>query len=134
VCESLNLNPNYTMAMKVVLCFTASRTNAAISRAASFVKAAGGLGLIISRNPVYTLSPCNDDFPCVAVDYELGTDILSYIRSTRSPVVKIQRSRTLSGQPVGTKVVNFSSRGPNSMSPAILKVCLKLLIKKCCNI
>jgi len=41
----------------------------------------------------------------------------------RSPVVKIQPSRTLVGQPVGTKVATFSSRGPNSISPAILKVC-----------
>ncbi|XP_023644930.1 subtilisin-like protease SBT3.3 isoform X3 [Capsella rubella] len=121
VCESLNLNPNSTMAGKVVLCFTTSRTNTAIASAASFVKTAGGLGLIISRNPVYTLAPCGDDFPCVAIDYELGTNILSYIRSTKSPVVKIQPSKTLSGQPVGTKVVHFSSRGPNSMSPAILK-------------
>ncbi|KAL1213019.1 Subtilisin-like protease SBT3.3 [Cardamine amara subsp. amara] len=121
VCESLNLNPNHTMARKVVLCFTTLRANTAISRAASFVKTAGGLGLIVSRNPVYTLAPCDVDFPCIAIDYELGTDILSYIRSTRSPLVKIQPSRTLTGQPVGTKVVHFSSRGPNSISPAILK-------------
>lgn len=66
-----------------MLCFTTSRRNAAISSAASFVKTAGGLGLIVSRNPVYSPAPCNDDFPCVAIDYELGTDILSYIRSTR---------------------------------------------------
>lgn len=42
----------------------------------------------------------------------------------RSPVVKIKPSRTMVGQPVGTKVATFSSRGPNSISPAILKVCL----------
>jgi len=35
--------------------------------------------------------------------------------------VKIQPSRTLVGEPVGTKVATFSSRGPNSISPAILK-------------
>jgi len=40
----------------------------------------------------------------------------------RSPVVKIQPSRTLIGQPVGTKVASFSSRGPNPISAAILKV------------
>nr|VDD44424.1 unnamed protein product [Brassica oleracea] len=120
-CESLNLNSNRTMAGKIVLCFTTTRGYTTVSRAASFVKRAGGLGLIIARNPGYTLNPCKDDFPCVAVDYELGTDILFYIRSSGSPVVKIQPSRTMVGQPVGSKVATFSSRGPNSISPAILK-------------
>ncbi|WZZ59844.1 hypothetical protein YC2023_059951 [Brassica napus] len=120
-CESLNLNSNRTMAGKIVLCFTTTRGYTTVSRAASFVKRAGGLGLIIARNPGYTLNPCKDDFPCVAVDYELGTDILFYIRSNGSPVVKIQPSRTMVGQPVGSKVATFSSRGPNSISPAILK-------------
>ncbi|KAG5384759.1 hypothetical protein IGI04_036229 [Brassica rapa subsp. trilocularis] len=120
-CESLNFFPIRAMAGKVVLCFTTSRRYTTLSRDASFVKRAGGLGLIIARTPGYTVSPCKDDFPCVAVDYELGTDILFYIRSTRSPVVKIQRSRAIVGQPVGTKVATFSSRGPNSISPAILK-------------
>ncbi|VYS47853.1 unnamed protein product [Arabidopsis thaliana] len=121
VCESLNLNSNRTMAGKVVLCFTTARDFTVVSTAASIVKAAGGLGLIIARNPGYNLAPCSDDFPCVAIDNELGTDILFYIRYTGSPVVKIQPSRTLVGEPVGTKVATFSSRGPNSISPAILK-------------
>lgn len=120
-CESLNFNPIRAMAGKVVLCFTTSRRYTTLSGDASFVKRAGGLGLIIARSPGYTLTPCKDDFPCVAVDYELGTDILFYIRSNGSPIVKIQPSRTIVGQPVGTKVATFSSRGPNSISPAILK-------------
>lgn len=69
------------MAGKVVLCFTTSRGYSAVSSAAAFVKRAGGLGVIIARNPGYTLNPCKDDFPCVAVDYELGTNTLFYIRS-----------------------------------------------------
>nr|AAD03431.1 similar to the subtilase family of serine proteases (Pfam: PF00082, score; 45.8, E=1.1e-11, n=2) [Arabidopsis thaliana] len=81
----------------------------------------GGLGVIIARHPGYAIQPCLDDFPCVAVDWELGTDILLYTRSSGSPVVKIQPSKTLVGQPVGTKVATFSSRGPNSIAPAILK-------------
>jgi len=46
----------------------------------------------------------------------------------RLPVVKIQPSKTLVGQPVGTKVADFSSRGPNSIEPAILKVCSGFLL------
>ena len=70
------------MAGKVVLCFTTARDFTVVSTAASIVKAAGGLGLIIARNPGYNLAPCSDDFPCVAIDNELGTDILFYIRYT----------------------------------------------------
>ncbi|KAH0939033.1 hypothetical protein HID58_006494, partial [Brassica napus] len=120
-CEDLSLNSNDTMVGKVVLCFTASSSSGSVSSAAGSVKKAGGLAVIIARHPGSDLEPCLDDFPCVSVDYELGTNILLYIRSTGSPVLKIQPSTTLVGQPVGTKVASFSSRGPNSIAPAILK-------------
>ncbi|EFH48780.1 predicted protein [Arabidopsis lyrata subsp. lyrata] len=120
-CERLLINSNRTMAGKVVLCFTESPYSISVSRAARYVKRAGGLGVIIAGQPGNVLRPCLDDFPCVSVDYELGTYILFYIRSNGSPVVKIQPSRTLIGQPVGTKVASFSSRGPNPISAAILK-------------
>ncbi|KAG5410826.1 hypothetical protein IGI04_007145 [Brassica rapa subsp. trilocularis] len=120
-CEDLSLNSNDTMVGKVVLCFTTSSSSGSVSSAAGSVKKAGGLGVIIARHPGSDLEPCLDDFPCVSVDYELGTNILLYIRSTGSPVLKIQPSTTLVGQPVGTKVASFSSRGPNSIAPAILK-------------
>ncbi|KAL0730796.1 hypothetical protein Bca4012_026890 [Brassica carinata] len=88
------------MAGKVVLCFTTSPYDTTVSRASRYVKRAGGLG-------------CADDFPCVSVDYELGTNILLYIRSSGLPFVKIQPSRTLIGQPVGTKagVVSITAAG-----------------------
>ncbi|CAN8246596.1 unnamed protein product [Cochlearia groenlandica] len=117
-CEYLSFNPNRTMAGKVVLCFTSSGS---VLGPARDVKEAGGLGLIVARHPSNVVRQCLDDFPCISVDYELGTDILLYIRSNESPVVKIQPSRTLTGQPVGTKVAYFSSRGPNSITAAILK-------------
>ncbi|KAH0898693.1 hypothetical protein HID58_048261 [Brassica napus] len=72
-----------------------------------------------SGNPTHLLLPSRN-FPSVAVDFELGTDILFYLRSTRSPIVKIGDSRTLVARPVATKVATFSSRRPNSISPAIL--------------
>ncbi|XP_010455450.1 PREDICTED: subtilisin-like protease SBT3.10 [Camelina sativa] len=116
-CENLSANPDSAMEGKVVLCFAANKpTNAAITA----VRNAGGLGLIIARNPTHLLSPTRN-FPYVSVDFELGTDILFYIRSTRSPIVKIDASRTLVARSVSTKEATFSSRGPNSVSPAILK-------------
>ncbi|CAH2070927.1 unnamed protein product [Thlaspi arvense] len=120
-CESLHINSDVTMAGKIVLCFTESPYGTAVLRAARFVSQAGGVGVIIAGQPGNIFRPCLDDFPCVAVDYELGTHILLYIRSSGLPVVKIQPSKTLIGQPVGTKVATFSSRGPNPISAAILK-------------
>ncbi|XP_024010520.1 subtilisin-like protease SBT3.10 isoform X2 [Eutrema salsugineum] len=124
-CEKLSANPNKTMEGKVVLCFTTETTVPPVINAITAVRDAGGLGVIIARNPTHLLIPTSN-FPCVTVDFELGTDILFYIRSTRSSIVKIQASRTLVANYVATKVATFSSRGPNSISPAILKVSTSL--------
>ncbi|KAG6756723.1 hypothetical protein POTOM_040163 [Populus tomentosa] len=120
VCQSLLVDAS-TVAGKVVLCF-ASMTPGAVRSAAEVVKEAGGAGLIVAKNPSEALSPCTDGFPCTEVDFEIGTQILFYIRSTRSPVVKLSPSKTIVGKPVLAKVAHFSSRGPNSIAPAILKV------------
>ena len=70
------------VAGKVVLCFT-SMNPGAVRSASEVVKEAGGVGLIVAKNPSEALYPCTDGFPCVEVDYEIGTRILFYIRSTR---------------------------------------------------
>ncbi|KAJ6293385.1 hypothetical protein OIU78_025375 [Salix suchowensis] len=119
VCQFLSVNAS-TVAGKVVLCFT-SLTLGAVRSASEVVKEAGGAGLIVAKNPSESLYPCTDGFPCIEIDYEIGTQILFYIRSTRSPVVKLSPSRTIVGKPVLAKVAHFSSRGPNSIAPAILK-------------
>ncbi|KAI9173469.1 hypothetical protein LWI28_001797 [Acer negundo] len=120
VCQSLSLNAT-KVAGKVVLCFTSVTRRIAIISAASVVLEAGGIGLIVAKNPSDVFSPCGDNFPCIEVDYEVGTQILFYIRSSRSPLVKLSPSRTLVGKPLLAKVAFFSSRGPNSLAPAILK-------------
>ncbi|XP_010436973.1 PREDICTED: subtilisin-like protease SBT3.9 isoform X1 [Camelina sativa] len=117
-CAKLSANP---MEGKVVLCFTAdiNPRSRVVTNARTAVKNAGGLGVIIARNP-RPVNPTHN-FPCVTVDFELGTDILFYIRSTISPMAKIHAPRTFVSHPVATKVASFSSRGPNSISPMILK-------------
>ena len=71
------------MAGKVVLCFTPTARRAAVTSATAVVKEAGGVGLIVAKNPSDALYPCKGGFPCIEVDYEIGTRILFYIRSTR---------------------------------------------------
>lgn len=82
VCQSLSLNATSVVG-KVVLCFTSTTSGAALVTAAEDVKAAGGVGVIAAKNPSDALYPCSDDFPCIEVDYEIGTQILFYIRSAR---------------------------------------------------
>ncbi|XP_056851667.1 subtilisin-like protease SBT3.15 [Raphanus sativus] len=63
----------------------------------------------------------DESYPYILTSYEQGVDILQYIRTTRSPTVRISAATTLTGPPEAAKVVAFSSRGPNPVSPAILK-------------
>ncbi|XXG76179.1 hypothetical protein AAC387_Pa08g0589 [Persea americana] len=116
ICELLTPN-NRTMAGKVVLCF--GITSDASLIASDAINASGGVGVIIAKSPS-TIRPC-DELPCFKVDYEVGTQILSYIGSSKAPVVKLSPSQTLVGKPLSAKIARFSSRGPNSLSPEILK-------------
>ncbi|KAI8569933.1 hypothetical protein RHMOL_Rhmol02G0316400 [Rhododendron molle] len=120
VCESLSLNPKF-VAGKVVLCFTSLDSRIAVAIASSDVITAGGVGVIIARNPGDPVIPCSNDFPCIEVNYEVGTQILFYIRSTRSPMVRLGPPKTQVGKFVSAKVASFSSRGPSSAVPSILK-------------
>ncbi|GLT66668.1 hypothetical protein SLA2020_390230 [Shorea laevis] len=119
-CESLSTSDTWS-AGTVVLCFTSDSDQSAVEAAALSVKKIGCLGLIIANNPHRVLYSCNDDFPCVQVSYEIGTQILYYIRSTRNPQLRIRPTKTHVGRPVSTNVAYFSSRGPSSIAPAILK-------------
>ncbi|XP_038725627.1 subtilisin-like protease SBT3.3 [Tripterygium wilfordii] len=120
VCQALSVSPSL-VAGKVVLCFASTTPRVSIFRAAAVVRAAGGVGLIVAKNPTDVLTSCGDNFPCIEVDFEIGTHILFYIRSTRSPEAKLSHSKTLVGKRTLAKVAYFSSRGPNSIAPAILK-------------
>ena len=60
---------------------------AALVSASSDVQAAGGVGVIVAKNPNDNLAACSNDFPCIEVDYEVGTRILYYIRSTRYLII-----------------------------------------------
>lgn len=116
----LSMSPNDTsVAGKVALCFTSGTFETQF--AASFVKEARGLGVIIAENSGNTQASCISDFPCIKVSYETGSQILHYISSTRHPHVRLSPSKTHVGKPVPTNVAYFSSRGPSFPSPAVLK-------------
>ncbi|XP_048422651.1 subtilisin-like protease SBT3.3 isoform X2 [Pyrus x bretschneideri] len=113
ICDSLSSLNKTMVSGNVVLCFTSYSEEA--------LREAGCVGVIIATNPSDLMLPSDDDFPNIQVDYEVGTRILSYIRSTSAPLVKLSRTKTVVGKLISAKVAAFSSRGPNSATPAILK-------------
>ncbi|GMP35356.1 hypothetical protein CsSME_00007826 [Camellia sinensis var. sinensis] len=111
---------NTTLAAgKFVLCFSLPNQQNMVS-ASRAVKNAGGTGLVYAQFDDNLLDSC-DVIPCIRVDYEAATRNLTYIRKTRNPTVKLSFPRTVIGETMSPRVAYFSSRGPSSMSPAVLK-------------
>ncbi|KAK4843143.1 hypothetical protein QYF36_004514 [Acer negundo] len=117
-CQLGSLNATLA-AGKIILCFSKSATHK-IGTAEVSVQQAGGVGLIFAQYRANGLEPCFL-IPCIKVDYEVGTQILSYIRKASSPIAKLGFPKTVIGKWVSPKVASFSSRGPSSMSPSVLK-------------
>ncbi|ESQ28652.1 hypothetical protein EUTSA_v10018188mg [Eutrema salsugineum] len=105
---------------QIVLAFT---PNFEAKEKAERVMKAGCAGMIYAQSVLDPTVCSSFDIPCAVVDYEFGTDILYYIQTTEVPIAKLSPSKTLIGRPIASRVARFSCRGPNSVSPAILKVC-----------
>ncbi|XP_078153053.1 subtilisin-like protease SBT3.6 isoform X2 [Carex rostrata] len=124
-CDSTTLTELDVTGM-IVLCYdptadaqTSPQLNLVI--AAQNVSNAGGIGVIY---PQYTLNrlPPLDGFPYALVDIEIAKKIVSYVNSTRNPLVKISPAYSIEGEQVlAPKIAAFSSRGPNPTFPGILK-------------
>ncbi|XAR72774.1 Tripeptidyl-peptidase II [Bertholletia excelsa] len=111
---------NETLARgKVVLCFQ-SRSQRYAAYAASAVSEVQGVGVIFAQSPTKDVS-LSFGIPCVQVDFILGTYLLTYIESTSNPVLKFTQTRTAVGRQSSPDVAFFSSRGPSSLSPTVLK-------------
>ncbi|KAF0932972.1 hypothetical protein E2562_013156 [Oryza meyeriana var. granulata] len=87
---------------------------------------AGAKGLIFFQhttvNILEILDACNGIMPCVVVDYESVNRIVSYATNTSTPVVMVSPAVTVVGSGVlSPRVAAFSSRGPSSNFPGILK-------------
>ncbi|THG18954.1 hypothetical protein TEA_029303 [Camellia sinensis var. sinensis] len=111
---------NATLARgKVVLCFQ-SQPQRSAAYAARAVLDIEGVGVIFAQFPTKDVTLFLG-IPCVQVDFTIGTYLLTYMESTSNPVVKFNPSRTAVGQQISPEVAFFSSRGPSSLSPTVLK-------------
>ncbi|EXC24675.1 hypothetical protein L484_008446 [Morus notabilis] len=117
-CDSGTLN-NTLARGKVVLCFQSRYQRSAIV-ATRTVLSASGVGVIFAQSPRKDVSQ-SWNFPLVRVDFTIGTSIITYMETTRNPVVKFNPTRTTVGQQISPEVAFFSARGPSSISPSVLK-------------
>ncbi|CAI8616888.1 unnamed protein product [Vicia faba] len=117
-CESGSLNSTLAKG-KAILCFQ-SRSQRSATTAVRTVMEAEAVGLIYAQFPTKDVD-MSWDIPSVQVDFIAGTKILSYMEAARNPVIKFSKTRTIVGQQMSPDVAFFSSRGPSSLSPSVLK-------------
>ncbi|KAE8657058.1 Subtilisin-like protease SBT1.7 [Hibiscus syriacus] len=105
---------------KIVVCDRGG--NARVQKGVA-VKAAGGVGMILTNTDPYGEELVADAhlLPSAAVGQKTGDAIKNYIASTRNPTAIIGPGTTKLGVQPSPVVAAFSSRGPNPVTPAILK-------------
>ncbi|KAE8677139.1 Subtilisin-like protease SBT1.7 [Hibiscus syriacus] len=105
---------------KVVLCDKG--TNARVEKGA-VVRDAGGIGMILANTPVSGEELVADShlLPAVAVGRKVGDLIRQYARTDSNPTAALVFGGTVLDVKPSPVVAAFSSRGPNIVTPQILK-------------
>ncbi|KAG8375042.1 hypothetical protein BUALT_Bualt10G0058500 [Buddleja alternifolia] len=87
------------------------------------VKNAGGAAMIVVNSELDANTTFSEAhvLPATHVSYTDGLKIITYIKSTSTPLATILFEGTVIGDDHAPFVAAFSSRGPNSASPGILK-------------
>ncbi|PWA53781.1 Peptidase S8/S53 domain-containing protein [Artemisia annua] len=119
-CTSGSLN-NINVKGKIVLCdanFIIMGTE--MGRA---VKEAGGVAMILANNNITGRSVAAEYqvLPSSHVGYKEGVAIKKYLKSTSSPVATIIQHGTVLGVKSAPEVISFTSRGPSTITPGIMK-------------
>ncbi|KAL1566696.1 subtilisin-like serine-protease S [Salvia divinorum] len=105
---------------KVLVCRHAGSSTESKLAKGTVVKDAGGVGMIL-------IDEADKDvaipfaIPAAIVGNRVGYKILSYIKSSRKPTSTIMSAKTVLGSHSAPQVAPFSSKGPNALTPAILK-------------
>ncbi|NP_001312294.1 subtilisin-like protease SBT1.7 precursor [Nicotiana tabacum] len=106
---------------KIVLCVAGGGFNSIEKGQA--VKNAGGVGMILINRPQDGLTKSADAHVLPALDVASfdGNNIIDYMKSTKKPVARITFQGTIIGDKNAPVLAGFSSRGPSTASPGILK-------------
>ncbi|XP_065866889.1 subtilisin-like protease SBT1.4 [Euphorbia lathyris] len=106
---------------KIVVCDRGG--NARVEKG-SAVKQAGGLGMVMANTAESGEELIADShlLPATMVGATAASQIRNYMKSTETPTATIVFRGTIIGNsPAAPKVASFSSRGPNHLTPEILK-------------
>lgn len=105
---------------KIVLC---DRGDGPRAEKAVVVRDAGGVGLVLANVEPIGEGLVADAFliPGLAITQSKRTTLLQYIKSTKNPKATLIFKGTQLGIKPAPVVASFSSRGPNSISPSVLK-------------
>ncbi|XP_008810184.1 subtilisin-like protease SBT5.3 [Phoenix dactylifera] len=105
---------------KVVVCL---RGNNGRVEKGEAVRQAGGVGMILANDESTGNEIIADAhvLPATHISYSDGVALLSYINSTKSPLGYITTPKTMLDTYPAPFMAAFSSRGPNTINPEILK-------------
>ncbi|TXG68325.1 hypothetical protein EZV62_003260 [Acer yangbiense] len=119
-CNMGRLQPSKVQG-KIVVCDRGG--NARVEKG-SAVKLAGGLGMILANTAESGEELIADShlLPATMVGEIAGNKVKQYLKLSQSPTATIVfRGMVVGGSPPAPKVAAFSSRGPNHLTPEILK-------------
>ncbi|XP_071715175.1 subtilisin-like protease SBT5.6 [Rutidosis leptorrhynchoides] len=118
-CLPGSLSPEKTKG-KIVFCLRGNGTRVGKGME---VKRAGGIGYILGNSPANGAELTVDShvLPATAVTSDDAIQILKYINTTRTRTAYIYPGRTVLQTKPAPKMAAFSSRGPNAITPQILK-------------
>ncbi|XP_024532743.1 subtilisin-like protease SBT5.4 [Selaginella moellendorffii] len=119
LCTVGSLDPKKTEG-KIVVCLRGVTTRLSKGTA---VKQAGGAGLVLANSDADGGELIADPhvLPATNVDAQSGKEIYAYLKNTKSSVGYITPAKTLLGVEPSPKMASFSSQGPNTLTPDILK-------------
>ncbi|CAN0841410.1 Subtilisin-like protease 3 [Linum grandiflorum] len=106
---------------KIVLCQFGG--DSGIVKKGVEVKKNGGVGMILINNLErgFFTTPAAHVLPASHINYNDGLAIKAYLNSTSSPTAAISFQGTLIGNLSAPQIALFSSRGPSTLTPGILK-------------
>lgn len=105
---------------RVLVCRHAESSTESKLQKSVVVKEAGGAGMIL-------VDEADKDvaipfvIPAAMVGRRTGNLILSYVNRTRKPTSRIFSAKTVIGSRQAPRIASFSSKGPNALTPQILK-------------
>nr|XP_023917440.1 subtilisin-like protease SBT1.6 isoform X1 [Quercus suber]XP_023917441.1 subtilisin-like protease SBT1.6 isoform X2 [Quercus suber] len=105
---------------KVVICDYSTKIN--VSEQIKEVESAGGYGAIFLTDASFSLFPNEYTIPSLIVPTASGTRVKEYVTKVRNPIVNDMRFllTRFSTKPA-PQIAKFSSRGPSTISPGVLK-------------